>query len=162
MNVTTRKEARLQGLTQYFTGKPCRRDHITTRYVSNATCEKCMKEDTSKHYQENSDLYKNRAVLWAKNNPVKRRKVERNRYKNNRGHYLNWFAARRAKVNTLISEQEKCYIAALYKQARERDMHVDHIVPLSRGGVHRAFNLQLLTPCENMKKGNNISMEYYL
>lgn len=31
--------------------------------------------------------------------------------------------------------------------------HVDHKVPLSRGGRHIASNIQLLCPADNLKKG---------
>lgn len=33
--------------------------------------------------------------------------------------------------------------------------HVDHIIPLSQGGLHCQTNLQLLTAAENASKGNS-------
>jgi hypothetical protein len=41
MDIIARKEALAQGLTHYFTGKPCKRGHIATRYVSTANCVEC-------------------------------------------------------------------------------------------------------------------------
>ena len=44
------KEAKRRGLTRYFTGKPCKRGHISERRINNHTCIKCVRE-TSKGYQ---------------------------------------------------------------------------------------------------------------
>lgn len=41
----------------------------------------------------------------------------------------------------------------LYERARRLGMHVDHVHPLSKGGIHCLRNLQLLTPLENQRKG---------
>ena len=42
-------------------------------------------------------------------------------------------------------------------KAQDLGMHVDHVIPLRNRlvcGLHTQFNLQLLTPTENMRKGN--------
>ena len=44
-------------------------------------------------------------------------------------------------------------IKTLYMTASKLGLHVDHIKPLSKGGLHEPNNLQLLSPEENMKKG---------
>jgi 5-methylcytosine-specific restriction endonuclease McrA len=31
--------------------------------------------------------------------------------------------------------------------------HIDHVIPVSRGGLHEIGNLQLLTPRCNLRKG---------
>lgn len=44
IKIIKRKQAILQGLTRYFTGKPCKRGHLVERYVSTGTCLNCLKD----------------------------------------------------------------------------------------------------------------------
>jgi hypothetical protein len=55
MQITTRQEARDQGLKHYFTGKPCGRGHVAPRFVSIAKCTICAREDTMKVYKHTTD-----------------------------------------------------------------------------------------------------------
>ena len=48
---------------------------------------------------------------------------------------------------------KKCY---LLTESTGIPHEVDHIIPLSRGGLHQPSNLQILTQEENRKKGNRI------
>lgn len=41
MNIIARKNALRQGLTHYFTGKPCKRGHVGLRYAKTANCVEC-------------------------------------------------------------------------------------------------------------------------
>ena len=78
MQIITLKSAIEKGLPRYFTGKPCKRGHLSERYVKGYHCVECGKE---------------RSKEWIKNNPEKRSAslreyVERNKAavtaKNNR------------------------------------------------------------------------------
>ncbi len=42
--IISRKEAKVQGLKRYYTGKPCRRGHIAERRVSSTRCSLCCSE----------------------------------------------------------------------------------------------------------------------
>lgn len=41
--IITRSEAKALGLTRYFTGKPCKHGHITTRSTKTDKCKECQK-----------------------------------------------------------------------------------------------------------------------
>jgi hypothetical protein len=43
--LVSRSEAKAQGLTHYFTGKPCVRGHIDQRFTSIGKCKTCARED---------------------------------------------------------------------------------------------------------------------
>ncbi len=70
-------------------------------------------------------------------------------------------ASRRQKMKTILSVEEKNEIDLLYKKCRELtettgiSHHVDHIIPLAKGGHHHPSNLQILTAEENLKKGTS-------
>jgi len=69
-------------------------------------------------------------------------------------------AKRRAyKLNQTPDDANPEKIMELYKEARELEKstgikyHVDHIIPLSKGGLHHEDNLQVITATENLRKG---------
>lgn len=42
MKLLSRKEAKLSGVTRYFTGKPCSHGHISERQTTNGSCMACV------------------------------------------------------------------------------------------------------------------------
>lgn len=40
-SIVTRAEAKAAGLKRYFTGKPCKRDHVAQRYTQDGVCLEC-------------------------------------------------------------------------------------------------------------------------
>ena len=80
MIVISRKDAKAQGLKFYFTGEPCKNNHIDQRYVNGCACVSCKKQRTrdyttsgyfKHHYEENREVYLDRVKHWAKDNPEK-------------------------------------------------------------------------------------------
>ena len=75
MDIITRQEAVKQGLVSYFTGKPCKFGHISTRQVSNSTCLECGrayrtseagKEKKKQHYALHKDRIIDRQTEYSK------------------------------------------------------------------------------------------------
>ena len=56
MEIITRKEAQQQGLSHYFTGKPCKHGHIAKRYTSTKICFECDKARQTQLRQERPEL----------------------------------------------------------------------------------------------------------
>jgi len=66
---------------------------------------------------------------------------------------------RAAKKSAMPCWADPNAIRDIYRRAALEGKHVDHIVPLQHPlvcGLHIAANLQLLTPEENMRKGNTL------
>lgn len=48
----TRKQALLDGVTRYFTGKPCLRGHVSVRLADRGTCLACRNEALATRYRK--------------------------------------------------------------------------------------------------------------
>lgn len=117
--------------------------------------KKEIAETNSKYREENKESIGARQSQWYQDNKehvAEQRRLylasERGRIVNNEGG-----ARRKARKRTQICGC--CVpkdIQPLYAEASKQGMHVDHIKPLSKGGLHCLDNLQLLTPYDNLSK----------
>lgn len=104
-----------------------------------------VKADSRRYYAENAERQKAAVREWTSKN---------------RGKVNSYGAKRRAaKRGTEVKDCPR--VAALYRIAaclREDgyDVHVDHIVPIVRGGSHTFENLQILTATANLQKGSKL------
>jgi 5-methylcytosine-specific restriction endonuclease McrA len=172
VKIVTLEQARAEGLTRYFTGKPCKRGHVSERNVSSRAClicaaegMKCLraKDPEMSRAKANASQRKVRARnpkkhidevrVWQLANPEKRKVVMRRWKKVNPAKVKADRASRRARVR-----KQKCQCCKfqafvdLYATATLFDYEVDHIIPLALGGAHCLKNLQLLTPEEHLAK----------
>lgn len=75
--IISRKDALAQGLKFYFTGEPCKHDHLVERYVSGRNCCECYKgtrisEMRARNYLENKE-----AILKRTNGDKARHRAAR-------------------------------------------------------------------------------------
>ncbi len=81
-----------------------------------------------------------------------KRKPKDNNYNYKDGKLLPYVIRRRLQTPPNANKKK---IEEMYKNCPV-GYHVDHIIPLSRGGLHHEDNLQYLTIKENLQKGNKI------
>jgi hypothetical protein len=53
-----RKNAKLAGLTHYFTGRPCEHGHIAERYTSNGSCIVCVRAQVAGYHALHAEARK--------------------------------------------------------------------------------------------------------
>lgn len=104
-------------------------------------------------------------ALWRAANPGKNyEKVRRWQAKNPDKHAAQR-ATRRARKKLAVvplTDQERAEIVEIYARARALTKssgemyHVDHIMPLVRGGLHHPKNLQVMRAVDNLRKGTKM------
>lgn len=91
---------------------------------------------------------------WRRRNPDKVRQYEREQYRRNPTRGAAAKARRRARVRAQICEHAECHgLIKTMHEIRPDGCHIDHIVPIARGGLHCIKNLQFLPAKINRQKG---------
>lgn len=161
MNTIAKKDARAQGLRDYFTGKPCGRGHLASRSVQSGMCRLCDKEDQAVYRETHRDqtLATDRARYNA-TKELKRGKFRaqyKKTYLRNRASFITAVRIRRGEMaHRTPAWSEKEAIRIFYNNCPP-GYHVDHIIPLQGktvSGFHVLGNLQYLPAQENLSKGN--------
>lgn len=82
MDVVLRPEARLRGLTRYFTGKACKYGHVVERITSSGQCVTCSKEKLQRWRTKFPEKNRDITNKWRANNrELARQYVRRSRMK---------------------------------------------------------------------------------
>lgn len=92
--IVNRADAKASGLTQYFTGMPCKNGHIDQRWTCSARCKTCQRASSDSHYAKNKDKYmeyakergrrnwhENKDVLKERNKSWRENNKEYNRHR---------------------------------------------------------------------------------
>lgn len=147
-----RAEARARGETWYV-GNPCKHGHDGKRSVSSGSCWTCLylrnrarqqsdPEGTNAyhraHYRKDPTYKKAKNAAYNKMNPQYRHKRRA------------LGDMPRGVVERLMVKQSG--LCSYCKCGIEQTFHVDHIVPVSRGGTNGEDNLQLTCPSCNLRK----------
>jgi 5-methylcytosine-specific restriction endonuclease McrA len=164
-----RKKAIEEGRKIYVSGCSCKKCGCVIKYVSSYGCHYCnWKKGLEKlatgeikkyHTKEKT---KKRLDNWRKNNLDKYADQWRREPKEKKNARAAIYRYSRRDQTPDLTDKEKHDIIEVYKLAQKLTIEtgikheVDHIFPVSRGGLHHPDNLQVLTKHENASKGNKI------
>jgi 5-methylcytosine-specific restriction endonuclease McrA len=133
--------------------KPCYATLMKARRSFNPEAHReAVKKSTAKHYDKK--LERNNAYRAA--NPDKVSSWKSKDRAVNKARILADNAMRRTKISgKLTPEIKQIYALRDFYSAMSlgESFHVDHIIPISKGGKHIASNLQVLTAIDNLRKG---------
>jgi 5-methylcytosine-specific restriction endonuclease McrA len=136
-----RKQALLEGKKTYISITACKHCGSLEKFTSSYSCYPCSMKRGLEKLKDNKlmEQYRTRAKVNAKTYRYRTRKISQMP-----------IDADHEKINSFYFQAEKL--------TEETGVvhHVDHIIPLSKGGLHHQDNLQVLTATENIKKGNKL------
>lgn len=164
--VSSRKEALASNHQRYFTGKPCKRDHISERYAITGMCIACAALLESNWRKENRErrAEKQRMRRATPEGKQKVSKYNKAWVKANPRYGAHNHAQRRYikfGYNYKMPWQDLDEIKQFYYDTPE-GMTVDHIIPIKSKlvcGLHVINNLQYISKLDNDKKGNKFVVE---
>lgn len=133
VRVITRADAALLGLTRYFTGKPCKRGHVSERRAGYGTCIACesmrggsekMRAYKAEYRSKNSAKCSASYRKWREANPEKVRSDHAKYYFENRkrcvAQSMAWASANRDRSRSFISRWKACNPDKLAASERNR------------------------------------------
>jgi len=124
--------------------------------------------ETSFYFADKNKVYRksyckkcdsNRCYLKSNSAEYLKKWREKNKYKNRM--YKSKRRAAKKNQTALLTDNEKRKIETYYMISRYLgdDWHVDHVISLSKGGLHPPDNLMVITAEDNLKKNNKINYE---
>ena len=175
---------------RYFSGKPCKRGHISERLASTKACIECanflqrrwrdshrevvrvnVRIQTKRWRDQNIEKERQRAANWRAREPEKAREATRKWRSQNLDKLAAKEHRRRARKAGVGGEHSSADVKEILKLQKGRcaycrepiskkKRHVDHIIPLSRGGSNDKTNIQILcVPC-NLSKGGRDPIDF--
>ena len=138
-----RDNAIAEGKKRYLSQTPCKKCGEYERYVSTWSCCKCVVEEGLKKLAD-KELMAPYRTKDKQNNKTYR------------------YRAKKFSEGAKLTPEENQRILTIYKECARITLdtgiphHVDHIIPISKGGKHHPDNLQILTAAENIAKSNKL------
>lgn len=184
----TRKEAKLTANLYYFTGKPCKHGHVSPRR-SSGVCVDCNAIQCKKWREENKIRSRENGRLAYAKNVEKMRSRKRAQMQKTRENFpekskeanRRWYQSHKQEAAE-NSRNKKALKRKAEGKHFQRDIiklleaqkgkcinclksiigkfHVDHIIPLAKGGSNWPSNLQLLCPKCNCSKKDTMPLEW--
>lgn len=174
---SSRAKAKATGSTYYYTGKPCKYQHIAKRLTSSGECSECFK--VRDKARSASPAAKERRRAYYKDYQVRKAEAIREYRKTRRPkhimteeqlqrkvrHNARYRAARTQSIPSWYDEWDEFVMLEAIALAAEGAKctgiawHVDHMIPLKAKevcGLHCAGNIQVIPATLNTHKCNRL------
>jgi hypothetical protein len=126
-------------------------------YRAGCRCEGCINAHREYKRKYNKILKENNPV-YAENQREDKRKYRKS--EKGKGISYSMVALHRQRKYQQTPENCNHDLLRLIYDNSPKDYHVDHILPLSKGGLHEPNNLQYLPAKINLQKNNSLNFNY--
>lgn len=141
-----------------------RKEYKRQWYKSNH--EKCL-SNKREYYLSNREKILEYQRQWRAKNRLKKREMDKKWRQEHSTEKILQNLVRRARIKgTTVDNFRKeeisnwsTKVCGICHKLIEDGFHIDHIIPLSKGGTHTIDNLQLAHPFCNLSKGSNYPRE---
>tara|TARA_Y100000588_G_C13652617_1_gene668650 strand:+ start:57 stop:509 length:453 start_codon:yes stop_codon:yes gene_type:complete len=133
--------------------KEMKKRHAAKSYLKNRDS---IRAKQAEYYQENKEKMNAANKEWCENNRERSNAIKKKWNKANpklKNFYTQTYRAR--KRDQTPEDADMDAIKEIYLTCPD-GWHVDHVHPLSKGGLHHQDNLQHLTAFDNLSKGNRL------
>lgn len=132
----------------------CKEHNKLRQRVYNANNRQKQKESNQRRYKKNPERCKKAADQWRSQNPQRARELHRNSEMTRRARKLDQFIE---PIDFKIVYEMHGGMCGICKDfVPQDDFHVDHVIPLSKGGMHGYVNVQPSHPSCNLKKAAKV------
>jgi 5-methylcytosine-specific restriction endonuclease McrA len=168
---TPRKLAKLNNDLYYTPDKLCSKGHQSLRRTSDGACLDCESIKRTRLYYKDKELTNRKQRQYKQAHPEQQKQYRKDRLEKERP----LRRVREAKRNSLkrnaegsftiedinnllLTQNGLCTVCKI--KLTESGYHIDHKIPLVRGGSNWPDNLQLLCPHDNVSKNSLTDDEY--
>lgn len=136
--------------------------------------EKKRSEQASR-YRDNPELWQQRSKTYAENHPEKVRAMKSSWKKNRPGYYKEYYSQNSMKIRERASHRRALRTDQFIEDVDPQivynmhggmcgiceefiigKFHIDHVIPLAKGGMHGYINVQPAHPFCNLSKGSTL------
>jgi len=166
MKTTERQKESLK--KYYLKNKEKLNDLAKLNYLNNKESKRIVRDEYVKNnpdkiilaqkkwYLKNKEIKLKKSKEYIKNNPLKHRI-----YGQKRRYYKKKTCDKSINENSILQMMSFQNNNCVYCNADISDnFHLDHMIPLIKGGVHKIENIQLLCPTCNLSKNKKTNLEY--
>lgn len=128
-------------------------------------CKECRCKSALQWHEDHADQHRARMRAYAADHAVEARERRQRHYENNKDDYIVRSRERELQIKLarvehvdrqVVFERDEGICGICREPVERNDFHIDHVIPLSKGGEHSYANVQVAHPPCNLAKSDRL------